>query len=300
MSVPAGSALAKAANKVRQLLLAAIVVLASSLAISACGGGSNVATEPMDDEGSEVSTEAVVPNPITSVFNGFMLYEEVIRSASGDLNSKRYYRYNSDLNRITRSIAFDDGETIEQAEVDREIELNTQGYPTTITRLNGGEVVLLDDHSFNSAGQLDFRTTQSPQISAPPQQIRYQYNEAGQMISESSSDPIAGGVTSNTDYTFTNGLLTGSVSYFPAGSPVASTVFSNDQSDRISGWRQELSGGLVTSASYTYDENNNIISVEIFDESGALTRTHNYSYVENTVPVYNAVLFQYLYSPQID
>ena len=268
--------------------------------VTACGGGS------ADDDDTNLDfpvdpTDPVDSNnrPITTAFNGFMLSEVRILN-DGRVDSARFYRYDSDQREISLFTATGDNVSFDDADLRDVIELNTEGLPETITRMSGVEIIQVDSHFYDASDRLESRTIEFPGLDLPPRQIEYRLNADGQIITEATVDSVSGLDESRTDYTYSSdgNLINGRSFIF---NMIFNTDFNNDQLNRVSGWMATDSiTDNITTGTYTYDEVNNITSVEIVDSTGISSRTITFSYVETDEPIYNLVWFDYLYSPQID
>ncbi len=262
-------------------------------AVSACGSDANdVSTDSPDGINADNSTNI---RPVTTPFNGFMLSEVIIDSERLS-DSTRFYRYDSSQNTITYARASGANASISDAEIREIIELDENGLPLKISRFNDDEIVLTDSYSFNTVGQLVARELDFPITGDRPRRNNYLYHPDGQLAAEVTVDAATGLQLSATEYSYSmDGVL------LSGDSGIATTQFTSDSQNRISGWMSENAfSDALTTATYTYDSNNNVTVVEISDTTGILSRTLNFSYVETTERIYNLVWFDYLYSPEID
>ena len=270
--------------------------------VTACGGGGGADD---DDTNLDFPVDPIDPvdsdntSPITTAFNGFMLSEVRILN-DGRADSARFYRYDSDQREISLFTAAGDNVSFDDADLREVIELNTAGLPETITRMSGAEIIQVDSHFYDASDRLESRTIEIPGLDLPPQQIEYRLNADGQLITEATVDSVSGLDESRTDYTYSSdGNLINGRSF--AFNMTFNTDFNNDQLNRVSGWMATDSiTDNITTGTYTYDEFNNITSVEIVDSTGIFSRTITFGYIETDEPIYNLVWFDYLYSPQID
>ena len=271
--------------------------------VTACGGGDGGSADD-DDTNLDFPVDPTDPvdsnnRPITTAFNGFMLSEVRILN-DGRVDSARFYRYDSDQREISLFTATGDNVSFDDADLRDVIELNTEGLPETITRMSGVEIIQVDSHFYDASDRLESRTIEFPGLDLPPRQIEYRLNADGQIITEATVDSVSGLDESRTDYTYSSdgNLINGRSFIF---NMIFNTDFNNDQLNRVSGWMATDSiTDNITTGTYTYDEVNNITSVEIVDSTGISSRTITFSYVETDEPIYNLVWFDYLYSPQID
>ena len=271
--------------------------------VTACGGGGGGSADD-DDTNLDFPVDPTDPvdsnnRPITTAFNGFMLSEVRILN-DGRVDSARFYRYDSDQREISLFTATGDNVSFDDADLRDVIELNTEGLPETITRMSGVEIIQVDSHFYDASDRLESRTIEFPGLDLPPRQIEYRLNADGQIITEATVDSVSGLDESRTDYTYSSdgNLINGRSFIF---NMIFNTDFNNDQLNRVSGWMATDSiTDNITTGTYTYDEVNNITSVEIVDSTGISSRTITFSYVETDEPIYNLVWFDYLYSPQID
>jgi len=274
-----------------------VFLVCATFAVTACGGKGKTNTDKVNVDNSinqagslaEPSDVLTGSGPINSVLNGFMLSEEVICSPSGNMVSKHFYRLNAEQNEITYTSTHDENISAEEAEVFEVIGLDENGLPYKSTNFLG--IPFNVEYQFNGAGRLESRILDLS-ISfpgAPPRTTDYSFNSAGQI--ESRRDLLPDGTTEfGINFTYTDGLLRSSTEFWD-GSDEIITSFSSDMSGRISGWSEEsILGGFSISASYLFDENNNLTDVEVYDEAGALMRTHSFTYVATESPVYNTAL----------
>ncbi len=296
--------------KLNVVLFAIVVGMLAACGGGGGGGGSGASDD--DDFGSmDISVNPVSPvapadpvgsdntRPITTAFNGFMLSEaRIVRDGRSDL--VRLYRYDSDQREIMVFNTSGENATFENADLRRIIELNAEGLPETISVFSGDSITQVDSHIYDTAGRLESRTLEIPGLDLPPRRLEYRLNANGQLITEATVDVVSGLEESRTEYTYSSdgNLINGRSAIF---NMIFSTDFNNDQLNRVSGWMSiDSISDNITTGTYTYDENNNITSVEVVDSSGILSRTINYSYVEIDESIYNLIWFDYLYSPQID
>ena len=281
-----------------------VLCMIFAVMVTACGGGGGGSADDDDRNlGFPVDpTDPVDSNntrPIITAFNGFMLSEVRILN-DGRVDSARFYRYDSDQREISLFTATGDNVSFDDADLRDVIELNTEGLPETITRMSGVEIIQVDSHFYDASDRLESRTIEFPGLDLPPRQIEYRLNADGQIITEATVDSVSGLDESRTDYTYSSdgNLINGRSFIF---NMIFNTDFNNDQLNRVSGWMATDSiTDNITTGTYTYDEANNITSVEIVDSTGISSRTITFSYVETDEPIYNLVWFDYLYSPQID
>ena len=280
-----------------------VLCMIFAVMVTACGGGGGGSADD-DDTNLDFPVDPTDPvdsnnRPITTAFNGFMLSEVRILN-DGRVDSARFYRYDSDQREISLFTATGDNVSFDDADLREVIELNTEGLPETITRMSGVEIIQVDSHFYDASDRLESRTIEFPGLDLPPRQIEYRLNADGQIITEATVDSVSGLDESRTDYTYSSdgNLINGRSFIF---NMIFNTDFNNDQLNRVSGWMATDSiTDNITTGTYTYDEVNNITSVEIVDSTGISSRTITFSYVETDEPIYNLVWFDYLYSPQID
>lgn len=280
-----------------------VLCMIFAVMVTACGGGGGGSADD-DDTNLDFPVDPTDPvdsnnRPITTAFNGFMLSEVRILN-DGRVDSARFYRYDSDQREISLFTATGDNVSFDDADLRDVIELNTEGLPETITRMSGVEIIQVDSHFYDASDRLESRTIEFPGLDLPPRQIEYRLNADGQIITEATVDSVSGLDESRTDYTYSSdgNLINGRSFIF---NMIFNTDFNNDQLNRVSGWMATDSiTDNITTGTYTYDEVNNITSVEIVDSTGISSRTITFSYVETDEPIYNLVWFDYLYSPQID
>ena len=280
-----------------------VLCMIFAVMVTACGGGDGGSADD-DDTNLDFPVDPTDPvdsnnRPITTAFNGFMLSEVRILN-DGRVDSARFYRYDSDQREISLFTATGDNVSFDDADLRDVIELNTEGLPETITRMSGVEIIQVDSHFYDASDRLESRTIEFPGLDLPPRQIEYRLNADGQIITEATVDSVSGLDESRTDYTYSSdgNLINGRSFIF---NMIFNTDFNNDQLNRVSGWMATDSiTDNITTGTYTYDEVNNITSVEIVDSTGISSRTITFSYVETDEPIYNLVWFDYLYSPQID
>lgn len=239
---------------------------------------------------------------IHSAFNGHLLRS--IRSTTDfDGNSPSvsvtYYLYDSDNRTITRSFSSDADVLEENATLRSITSLTPAGLPDVITFFSADEVTSTEIRQYDSFNRLLSRLT-TVEFNGAQQLIEYNHNDRSQPVSEIGLDPISRVEASRANYEYNSQgfLQTAQFSVNFAG--VFETVeFQHDNLDRLSGFSavNTLFEGTNTSGTYTWDENNNIVQIDTFDQSGGLTRRQQFEYIETEDTVFNSILFDYIYSP---
>lgn len=268
-------------------LVIAIFVTAVFSNLSACGSSNDDAgTESVFDESIIAETPSLQINTVPSAINGYFLSRETTEFADGSVIRDHSFVLNSDERTMSRT---DFGQSTE-AGTEVVHFFNEAGL--IISRENRDESGVAYQ-TFNSEYDSNRRLIASKSFNGADPFLTGIFEYSGNILTRKEfNSSVNGSSFSETTYTYsTEGVLEASALTSPLIRKRLVNNYVFDSESRLSTVLEMDSTTSIVESTVTieYDENNNVVSMSEFDESGELSilTTFEYTAAEGNIPNLN-------------
>ena len=241
---------------------------------------------------------------IRSAFNGFQLQSigSIVYLTNGrTLESATLFSYDSNEQAIIEIVSSSTEFQEEDAQIRSITTFTDAGLPDVVVSFTSGNVLSTTVYEYDQTNRLSATKT-TIEFDGSEQRLKYVFNDAGQTTIQRAIEPVKQQETSRASYDYDSQGLLLSAEYVTSFTGLfEAVIFQHDSRDRLSGFNtlNSLFAGANESVVYLWDDNNNLVRIDEFDESGGLTRSRQLEYVEADSNVFNSVLFDLIFGPDL-